>query len=169
MSVSRLTNSLTIPLANPRDPEVKVRRADINDLPVLIEFILKEALASEGSIKDSKKLEKGIRTALEDASVAMYWVLVDESGNPVGSVSALREWSDWNAGYYWWIQSMYLAPDHRGKGYMPLLIDAVTAEMEKQNGLELRLYVHKGNERAIAAYQKASFEKSPYEIMVLKK
>ena len=39
--------------------------------------------------------------------------------------------------------------------------------MKKQNGLELRLYVHKDNERAIAAYQKASFEKSPYEIMVL--
>ena len=155
-------------LANPRDPDVKVRRADINDLSILIEFILEEALASEGSIKDSKKLEKGIRTALEDDSVAMYWVLVDDSDNPVGGISALWEWSDWNAGYYWWIQSMYLAPDHRGKDYMPLLIDAVTAEMEKQNGLELRLYVHKGNERAIAAYQKASFEKSPYEIMALK-
>jgi ribosomal protein S18 acetylase RimI-like enzyme len=41
--------------------------------------------------------------------------------------------------------------------------------MESQNGLELRLYVHCKNTRAIRAYEKIGFEKSPYEIMAIKK
>jgi len=63
---------------------------------------------------------------------------------------------------------MYIVPDQRGKGYMPLLLNAVINEMESQNGLELRLYVHQDNRKAIKAYEKSAFEKSPYEIMVLK-
>jgi len=64
---------------------------------------------------------------------------------------------------------MYLAPSQRGKGLMPLLIDAVNSEMEKQNGLELRLYVHSENKAAIRAYEKAHFKKSNYKIMVKNK
>jgi len=81
-------------------------------------------------------------------------VLVDDHDNPVGSVSALKEWSDWNAGYYWWLQSMYLSPKQRGKGRMTHLLDAVKYEMEQQKGLELRLYVHEDNRAAIRAYEK---------------
>jgi RimJ/RimL family protein N-acetyltransferase len=63
---------------------------------------------------------------------------------------------------------MYLVPDQRGKGYMALLINAVKNEMESQIGLELRLYVHQDNKKAIKAYEKSGFEKLPYKIMVLK-
>lgn len=62
---------------------------------------------------------------------------------------------------------MYLCKNQRGKGKMSFLLDAVKTEMSKQNGLELRLYVHKNNKAAIKAYQKANFGKSDYEIMVL--
>lgn len=147
---------------------MNVRRAHISDLPRLIEFTLEEAREAEGSIKASDNLEKGIRKALENDSIAMYWMLINESGLPIGSISSLQEWSDWNAGFYWWIQSMYIVPDQRGNGYMPLLLNAVIDEMEIQNGLELRLYVHRDNKKAIKAYEKSAFEKSPYEIMVLK-
>ena len=123
---------------------------------------------AEGSSKDLEHLEKGVRVALENHSIAMYWVLVDDSDNPIGSISALREWSDWNAGYYWWIQSMYIVPEHRGLGHMSKLLNTVQTEMESQNGLQLRLYVHQQNDNAIRAYEKTGFEKSPYKIMVLK-
>nr|WP_210330386.1 GNAT family N-acetyltransferase [Aliikangiella sp. G2MR2-5] len=131
----------------------------------MVEFTAEEAREAEGSIKVPATLEKGILVALEDPSIATYWVLVDEDDNPVGSVSAIKEWSDWNAGYYWWIQSMYLSPSQRGKGRMSLLLDAVKGEMKKQGGLELRLYVHENNTAAIDAYEKSNFEHSPYRIM----
>ena len=63
---------------------------------------------------------------------------------------------------------MYISPNHRGKGYIQLLLDEVQKEMKKENGLELRLYVHKSNKTAIRAYEKVGFKKSEYEVMILK-
>ncbi|EAS77980.1 GNAT family N-acetyltransferase [Vibrio parahaemolyticus] len=146
---------------------MKVRKAVLDDLPYLVNFTAEEAREAEGSIKIPETLEKGILVALRDPSIATYWVLADENNTPVGSVSAVREWSDWNAGYYWWIQSMFLSKSQRGKGRMSLLLDAVKHEMEEQKGLELRLYVHKDNSKAVRAYQNAHFSKSDYEVMVL--
>jgi len=148
---------------------MKVRRAVLEDLPVLARFTSEEARAAEGSARVFEHLEEGIRKALEDDSKAMYWVLLDDSGNAIGSISSLTEWSDWNAGYYWWIQSVYIVPAQRGQGRFDLLLNAVREEMEIQGGLELRLYVHKDNRRAIGAYRKTAFETLPYEMMVLKR
>jgi hypothetical protein len=64
---------------------------------------------------------------------------------------------------------MHIVPDRGGKGYTTLLLDALKNEMIRQNGLELRLYVHQDNKKAIMVYAKSAFKKSPYEIMALKK
>ena len=143
-----------------------VRKATIEDLSVLVEFTARESEEAEGVTHDRGRLEDGVKAALEYPSIAMYWVLVDETDEPVGSISALREWSDWNAGFYWWIQSMYIVPDNRGQGLMPRMLATVQKEMGSQGGLQLRLYVHRDNHAAVRAYEKAGFERSPYEIMV---
>jgi len=145
---------------------LKVRRAELKDLEHLVEFTAAEARESEGLSKDTETLIDGIKVALENRSIAMYWVLMNQRNEPVGSASALKEWSDWNARYYWWIQSMYIKPDYRGKEYMKLLLDAIRSAMKKQNGLELRLYVHENNEAAIKAYRKENFTFSKYRIMI---
>ena len=147
---------------------MNVRRATIADLPILVEFTSNEALEAESKPIDSARLEKGIGAALEDNAKAIYWVLIDEDGKPIGSISTLKEWSDWNAGFYWWVQSVYLVPEQRGKGHISILIDTVKEEMKRENGLELRLYVHNENKRAIRAYEKLSFKQLPYNIMALK-
>jgi RimJ/RimL family protein N-acetyltransferase len=148
---------------------LKIRKAEPDDLPYLVDFTAEEAREAEGSEKIPQTLARGIKAALKDPQIAMYWVVVDENDCPMGSVSSVREWSDWHAGFYWWIQSMYLKPGYRGKGLMTPLIDAVVSEMEKQGGLELRLYVHENNIAAKKAYQKVGFNRSKYEIMILDK
>ena len=77
---------------------LKVRLAELNDLDQLVEFTAAEAREAEGHPKDTKTLMNGIKSALEDRSIAMYWVLMNQYNQPVGSASALKEWSDWNAG-----------------------------------------------------------------------
>ena len=49
---------------------------------------------------------------------------------------------------------MFISHSFRGKEFLTLLIRAVKAETERENGLELRLYVHKNNKFAIRAYEK---------------
>jgi len=148
--------------------DTQIRKAVINDIDSLIEFSLEEAKEAEGLTKVPDTLRAGITAALNDSSKATYWVIVDENDKPFGNVSALKEWSDWNDGYYWWIQSMFISPSYRGKGYLELLINTVKSEMKRENGLELRLYVHKTNKVAIRAYEKVGFVISNYDVMILK-
>ena len=146
--------------------ELKVRRATEADLPELVSFVLAQVKESEGAIKSEEVVTLGIKRALADEKLAIYWVLVNAADKPVGAASVTREWSDWNAGYYWWMQSLYVMPTSRGKNDMALLIDAIKAEMMRQEGLELRIYVNKDNQAAKAAYGRSNFYLSVYEVMV---
>jgi ribosomal protein S18 acetylase RimI-like enzyme len=144
-----------------------VRRAKADDLERLVEFTLSEAWESEGTRLDPGKARRGIHTALEDESVALYWVIQDRQGELLGNISIVKEWSNWKAGYYWWVQSLYIRPDHRGRGLLKTLVDAVNESAVQGGALDLRLCVHKNNERAIKAYRKAGFVDADYRIMRL--
>lgn len=143
-----------------------VRRANEGDLEHLVKFTVDQVKEAEGAIKSEGVVSLGVRKALLDDSLAMYWVLVDDNDVPVGSASVSRDWSDWNAGYYWWLQSMYVSAGFRGQRGMAKLILAIKTQMQQDGGLELRLYVNKDNESAKAAYEHNGFRQSVYEVMV---
>jgi ribosomal protein S18 acetylase RimI-like enzyme len=142
-----------------------IRRAHLADLKTLVDFALGEATEAEGIRVNREKVRKGIQAALEDESVAIYWVLQGSRDEIVGNVSVVKEWSNWKAGHYWWIQSLYIKPEHRGRGLMEALIQKVRESARKNKALDLRLYVHKNNARAIGAYRKSGFIDADYQIM----
>ena len=144
---------------------MRVRKASTSDLDIIVDFIAEEAREAEGRILERETLVVGIGAALQDDSIADYWLLVNDIGTACGCTSVVKEWSDWNAGFYWWIQSMYIAPDCRGKGYLHTLLDAVAEAARTRKCLELRLHVHKDNNAAMRAYERAEFCNSPYLIM----
>ena len=145
-----------------------VRGATLEDLETLVSFTLAEAWEAEGIEGSAERVRDGVKTGLKDPAVAAYWVLEGRDEGIVGSISAVTEWSDWNAGYYWWIQSLFIEPQFRGRDLMTLLIDAVREQARREKALALRLYVHQDNERAIRAYQRQGFTEAPYQIMVMK-
>ena len=144
-----------------------IRRAKSADLESLVSFAVAEAKEAEGVKKDSERVRQGVTTALNDDSIARYWVLEKNNTGVIGSVSIVKEWSDWNSGYYWWIQNMYILPEFRGKGLMERLIQALKDTARNEDAIELRLYVHKNNAQAISAYQKVGFFDSDYRIMTM--
>jgi GNAT superfamily N-acetyltransferase len=144
-----------------------IRRATSADIERLVSFAVAEAKEAEGATKDLNRVRQGIRTALGDDAIAMYWVLEKKETGIVGNVSIVKEWSDWNSGHYWWIQSMYILPEFRGKGLMERLIQTLKDAARQEGALELRLYVHKNNAQAVIAYQKAGFFDSDYRIMTM--
>ena len=143
-----------------------VRNANLNDLENLVEFIVAEANEAEGIHKASDKILNGIKAGLENPSIARYWVLENEDQDLVGSVSVVKEWSDWNCGFYWWIQSMFILPAYRGMKLMEALLKEVQSAAQNESAIELRLYVHKDNTLAIKAYQKAGFSNADYNMMI---
>jgi ribosomal protein S18 acetylase RimI-like enzyme len=124
-----------------------------------------EAAEAEGRRLDRAKARRGIRAALEDESVAIYWVAEAPPAGIVGNISVVKEWSNWSAGSYWWVQSLYIRPEHRGRGLLKRLVDAVRESARKNKALDIRLYVHRNNERAIKAYEKCGFREADYRIM----
>ncbi|NIM51419.1 MAG: GNAT family N-acetyltransferase [Gemmatimonadales bacterium] len=142
-----------------------VRRARAEDLDTIVSFVVAEAREAEGADKDPSIVRRGVETGLADRAVAMYWVVESGRGEIVASTSVVREWSDWHAQDYWWIQSMYVVPSHRGRGLVERLIEAVSAEAQDSGAADLRLYVHTRNKRAIEAYRRCGFGDSPYVVM----
>jgi GNAT superfamily N-acetyltransferase len=145
-----------------------IRRAHCGDLGALVDFALSEAEEAEGINLNREHVRKGIQAALEDESVAIYWVLQGSRDEIVGNISVVKEWSNWHAGYYWWIQSLYIKPEHRGRGLLERLVQTVRESAGKNKALDLRLYVHKNNDRAIRAYRKSGFVDADYRIMRMK-
>ncbi len=145
-----------------------VREARLDDLETLVAFTLAEAVDAENRRLDAETVRRGVAAALTDPDIAMYWVLENADGSAVGSISVVREWSNWQAGYYWWIQSLYIRPEARGQGLMRDLVRAVAAEARRQGALDLRLYAHRDNARARRAYEREGFEEAPYVIMAMR-
>jgi ribosomal protein S18 acetylase RimI-like enzyme len=128
-------------------------------------FTLQEAREAEGAEKDAAAVERGVRAAFDDPPVATYWVAETPDGRVVASISVNTEWSDFHGGYYWWIQSLFIVPEHRGAGLVELVLDHVTKAAEASGAVDLRLYAHESNARALRVYRRCGFTVAPYIIM----
>jgi GNAT superfamily N-acetyltransferase len=145
--------------------EYRMRRAISSDLETIVGFTLEEAREAEGLETDADAVMRGIRAGLEDPALSTYWVAESSAGDVVASTSAVREWSNFNGGYYWWIQSMFIVPGHRGRGLVDLLLDTVAEAAHTAGAVDLRLYAHGSNERALDAYRRCGFDETRYVIM----
>lgn len=143
----------------------RLRRAAPADLDRLVEFTVAEAREAEGVEKDPGAVRRGVLAGLEDPSVATYWLAESEAGETAASTSVVREWSDWHGGHYWWIQSLYIAPGHRGRGLVEQILDELAQAAREAGAVDLRLYAHDSNRRALHVYRRCGFETAPYTIM----
>ncbi|MBW2499542.1 MAG: GNAT family N-acetyltransferase, partial [Deltaproteobacteria bacterium] len=134
--------------------DYRLRRATSSDLATIVDFTLEEAREAEGLKVDADAVRRGIRAGLEDPALATYWVAEASDEEVVASTSAVREWSNFNCGYYWWVQSIFIVPEHRGRGLVGLLLDMVAEQAQAAGAIDLRLYVHGSNSRALEAYRR---------------
>ena len=141
-----------------------IRRAVPGDVDTLVGFTLQEAFEAEGVGRDEGAVRRGVESAFADPRLATYWV-AETSEGVVGSTSVVTEWSDFNGGHYWWIQSLFIVPEHRGAGLIDLLIGHLARAASAAGAVDLRLYAHGSNERALRAYRRCGFTIAPYVIM----
>jgi GNAT superfamily N-acetyltransferase len=142
-----------------------IRKASHDDLDTIVSFTMEEAREAEVAQKDAEVVRRGVLAGLDDPTVAIYWVAQSRNAEVVASTSVVMEWSNWHGGYYWWIQSLYIVPEHRGRGLVELLLDVLDEATRTASALDLRLYAHNSNRRAIEAYRHCGFTTAPYTIM----
>lgn len=131
------------------------------DIEAIAQFQVDMAMESEGTTLDRQTVLRGVTEAMNDRNRGLYLVTRKES-EVVGSLMITREWSDWNAQWYWWVQSVYITPAHRGKGLFRAMY-AKVKEIASLEGIEqVRLYVDKSNRVAQEVYRKVGMEECHY-------
>jgi GNAT superfamily N-acetyltransferase len=141
---------------------MEIREAKLEDADALIEFNQAMALETEGKRLDPEKIAAGVKAVFRDDRRGFYLV-AEDAGEIVGGLMVTYEWSDWRNAWFWWIQSVYVVPQARGRQLYSAMYDRVK-EMAAANGdvCGFRLYVETENDRAQRVYEKVGMQKSHY-------
>ena len=146
-----------------KDPSmsITVRAAASDDVDRIVRFNRALARETEGRELDREVLRAGVRALLADPGRGTYWI-AERHGEAAGQTLVTTEWSDWRNGEIWWIQSVYVPPDHRRTGVYRALHRHVRERARAGGAAGLRLYVDRGNRRARAVYEELGMEEARY-------
>ena len=141
---------MTVP---PADPSIVVRLARAEDVALMVRWAQAMAQETEDKRLDTMTVTHGIEAGIADPARAQYY-LAERAGEPAGTLMITPEWSDWRNGWWWWIQSVYVAPAQRRKGVYRALYSHVLALARAEPDVRgLRLYVEKENTSAQHTYE----------------
>lgn len=144
--------------------QIRVRPAEPADLDQIVQFNAAMARETEDKELDLGSLRAGVAAVLADPGKGRYY-MADCDGRRVGQTLLTWEWSDWRNGVFWWIQSVYVAPDIRGQGvYSALYRHILEAARATPEVCGIRLYVDKTNTRASRVYEVLGMEAAHYNM-----
>lgn len=156
--------ALALPGCSAMLDKMKIRKARLTDATILADFNSRLAWETEQLKLDAQTIQRGVRAVLKDDGKGTYFVAEIE-GEVVGQLLITSEWSDWRNGNFWWIQSVYVAAEHRQAGVFRRLFEHVQILAQSRRDVcGLRLYVEKHNDRAQHTYAKLGMTKTHYEI-----
>lgn len=148
--------------AEDMNKQITIRYATDKEIDDLVDFNQAMALETEGKKLDSEVLRKGVAAVFENEKRGFY-VVAENAEKIAGGLMITYEWSDWRNAWFWWIQSVYIIPEFRGRKIYSELYDFVKREAEKSgNVCGFRLYVEKENTKARKVYEKLKMEETHY-------
>ncbi len=145
-------------------PEIRVRRASLADLETVVAFNAAMAQETEGKNLEQARLRAGVEAVLQREGLGFY-LMAEIDREVVGQLLITTEWSDWRNSYFWWVQSVYVAPDHRRRGVYRALHNHVRTEaLSRRNVCGMRLYVDRDNHIAQQVYRNLGMSHSHYAL-----
>ena len=142
----------------------ETRLAVPGDAATLAGFNRAMALETESRVLETRRLLPGVEAVLRDPRHG-FFVVADAGREIAGALLVTYEWSDWRAGRFWWIQSVYVRPEHRRRGVYRRLHEFVRERARVEgNVVGLRLYVERDNETAQRTYEALGMGETPYRV-----
>lgn len=146
---------------------MKIRQAILSDAPMIADFNIRLAEESEQLRLDAGCVSAGVAALLAEAAKGVYYV-AEADGTVVGQLMITYEWSDWRNGNIWWIQSVYVREDFRGRGVFRALFKHLQElALATKEVCCLRLYMHADNLRARRSYERLGMKRTKYEVFEL--
>jgi GNAT superfamily N-acetyltransferase len=144
---------------------LRIRPARADDVDLITDFNLRLARESESLELDRRVVRGGVGAALAGPDRGFY-LLAETPAGVVGQLCVTREWSDWRCAFFWWLQSVYVAPAWRRRGVLRALTARVVEMARAEDDVcGLRLYAHRENAAAIAAYERLGLRELDYEMI----
>jgi len=141
-----------------------IRRARPSDASIIADFNARMAWETERRRLDPARVKRGVAALLRDRAKGTYF-LAEENGAVLGQLLITLEWSDWRDGNFWWIQSVYVAPEFRKRGvFRSLFAHVHKLAKSRRDVCGLRLYVEGANRRAQRIYKRLAMRLSAYKI-----
>ena len=119
------------------------------------------AWETERKALDAATIARGVDAVFDEPRRGFYLV-AERRGEPVGCLLITYEWSDWRAGDFWWIQSVYVVESARREGVFRTLYEDARQRASQAGAVGLRLYVETENERAQRTYAGLGMERCHY-------
>jgi ribosomal protein S18 acetylase RimI-like enzyme len=149
-----------------RPQHATIREGSRADAPLLARWMIAMAWETERKRLDSDVISRGVEAVFDEPARGRYFVAECEGevGPAVaGMLMLTHEWSDWRCGDWWWIQSVYVAPEFRRRRVYRALHAHVRALAEATPGVcGLRLYVEKENAEAQRTYASLGMRDAGY-------
>ena len=141
----------------------RIREATVSDIEQLVELQLNTALETEGVRLEKTTVDKGVKAVFQDPSKRQYYI-AEKSGQPIGCLLVVPEWSDWRNGTILWIHSIYVIPGERRQGVLRKLYEHLQSLVNKSpHLLGLRTLIDKGNLRGLEAARALGMKSEHYE------
>jgi len=140
-----------------------VRQSTADEAGRIAAWNVAMAAETEGVQLDLPTVEAGVRAVFQGRAGTFYLTceVVDEAA---GQLMVTREWSDWRNRWVYWIQSVYVHPDHRGRGVYTAMHQAVVDRARRDGAGGVRLYVDTTNHRAATVYAKVGMDGEHYQV-----
>jgi len=140
------------------------RRATLNDAAIIARYGADMALETENLHLDRDRVRRGVEAALRDPAKGFYMLAIAD-GIVAGQCMVTYEWSDWSNGTRWWLQSVFVRPDYRGRGIFTGLFHRIQELARAEETVcSVRLYVEQENRRAQAVYTRLGFHETHYRL-----
>ena len=134
----------------------------------MAEFNSRMAWETENRRLDPERVRQGVAALLSDPAKGSYFLAEGQQDGTItvaGQLLITYEWSDWRNGNFWWIQSVYVAEEFRGRGVFRALFNHVhTLAKGRKDVCGLRLYMDAQNQTARQTYERLGLKQTDYEL-----
>ena len=142
--------------------EFRTREADVTDAADIAAFQQAMARETEEIELDAQTVARGVQAVFDHPSRGRYFV-AEAGGAVIASLLITYEWSDWRNGNVWWIQSVYVRPEHRRRGVYARMYDHVKEIVRRDPDVRgIRLYVDRRNAAAQDVYRRCGMNGEHY-------
>lgn len=146
------------------ESDILYREGRADDAPSIVEFQIAMARETEDFALDREVCTRGVEAVFSNPALGHYFV-AEAGGRVVASLMITYEWSDWRAGMVWWIQSVYVVPEMRGRRVYAGLYEHVKRLAEEHEGVRgIRLYVDRRNTAAQQVYTRLGMNGEHYQV-----